>query len=139
MKSVRFFRCYIEQKKEWEFYKVFADEGISGTNTKKREQFNRMIAEAKQGKFDLLITKEISRFMRNTLDSIYYTRELRKAGVGVLFLNDGINTLEGMRVTSFDYGLDRAGREPENIGTGEVGAETPDGGGRCFWTEYAWL
>ena len=64
-----FFRCYIEQKKEWEFYKVFADEGISGTSTKKREQFNRMIAEAKQRKFDLLITKEISRFARNTLDS----------------------------------------------------------------------
>ena len=77
-----FFRCYIEQKKEWEFYKVFADEGISGTSTKKREQFNQMIAEAKQRKFDLLITKEISRFARNTLDSIYYTRELRKVGVG---------------------------------------------------------
>ena len=90
-----FFRCYIEQKKEWEFYKVFADEGISGTSTKKREQFNRMIAEAKQRKFDLLITKGISRFARNTLDSIYYTRELRKVGVGVLFLNDGINTLDG--------------------------------------------
>ena len=59
-----FFRCYIEQKKEWEFYKVFADEGISGTSTKKREQFNRMIAEAKQRKFDLLITKGISRFAR---------------------------------------------------------------------------
>ena len=70
-----FFRCYIEEKKEWEFYKVFADEGISGTSTKKREQFNQMIAEAKQRKFDLLITKEISRFARNTLDSIYYTRE----------------------------------------------------------------
>lgn len=81
--------------KEWEFYKVFADEGISGTSTKKREQFNQMIAEARQGKFDLLLTKEISRFARNTLDSIYYTRELRKVGVGVLFLNDGINTLEG--------------------------------------------
>ena len=54
-----------------------------------------MIAEARQGKFDLLLTKEISRFARNTLDSIYYTRELRKVGVGVLFLNDGINTLEG--------------------------------------------
>ena len=57
-----FFRCYIEEKKEWEFYKVFADEGISGTSTKKREQFNQMIAEARQGKFDLLLKKEISRF-----------------------------------------------------------------------------
>ena len=64
-----FFRCYIKQRKDWEFYKVFADEGISGTSTKKREQFNQMIAEARQGKFDLLITKEISRFARNTLDS----------------------------------------------------------------------
>ena len=77
------------------FIRLFADEGISGTSTKKREQFNQMIAEARQGKFDLLLTKEISRFARNTLDSIYYTRELRKVGVGVLFLNDGINTLEG--------------------------------------------
>ena len=97
-----FFRCYIEQKKEWEFYKVFADEGISGTSTKKREQFNQMIAEAKQRKFDLLITKEISRFARNTLDSIYYTRELRKVGVGVLFLNDGINTLDGRSMLGYD-------------------------------------
>ena len=135
-----FFRCYIEQKKEWEFYKVFADEGISGTSTKKREQFNRMIAEAKQRKFDLLITKEISRFARNTLDSIYYTRELRKVGVGVLFLNDGINTIRWRcGVTSFDYGIDCPGREPENIGASEMGSKTPNGRGCCFWQEYAWL
>ena len=78
-----FFRCYIEQKKEWEFYKVFADEGISGTSTKKREQFNQMIAEAKQRKFDLLITKEISRFARNTLDTLKYVRMLKEKGIAV--------------------------------------------------------
>lgn len=91
----RYFRQYIERNPDWEFYEIFADEGISGTNTKKRSEFKRMIACAKEGDFDLIITKEISRFARNTLDSIYYTRELRKVGVGVLFLNDGINTLEG--------------------------------------------
>lgn len=91
----RYFRQYIEKNPNWELYGVFADEGISGTNTKKRKEFIRMIACAKQGCFDLIITKEISRFARNTLDSIYYTRDLKKHGVGVIFMNDNINTLEG--------------------------------------------
>ena len=91
----RYFRQYIEQRPDWELYEIFADEGISGTNTKKRREFNRMIDCAKSGKIDLIITKEISRFARNTLDSIYYTRELKKRGVGVLFMNDNINTLDG--------------------------------------------
>ena len=90
----RYFREYIERNPEWELYGIFADEGISGTNTKKRKEFNRMITCAKNGDFDLIITKEISRFARNTLDSIYYTRELKKYGVGVIFMNDNINTLD---------------------------------------------
>lgn len=91
----RYFKQYIEHHPNWELYEIFADEGISGTNTKKRKQFNRMIACAKNGDFDLIITKEISRFARNTLDSIYYTRDLKKHGVAVLFMNDGINTMDG--------------------------------------------
>lgn len=91
----RYFRQYIEHNPDWELFEVFADEGISGTNTKKRKEFNRMIDSAKNGDFDLIITKEISRFARNTLDSIFYTRELKKYGVGVIFMNDGINTLDG--------------------------------------------
>ena len=91
----RYFRQYIERNPDWELYEIFADEGISGTSTKKRKEFNRMIACAKDGDFDLIITKEISRFARNTLDSIYYTRELKKQGVGVIFMNDNINTLDG--------------------------------------------
>ena len=90
-----FFRQYIERNPDWELYEVFADEGISGTNTKKRKEFNRMIACAKNGDFDLIVTKEISRFARNTLDSIFYTRDLKKHGVGVIFMNDNINTLDG--------------------------------------------
>ena len=91
----RYFRQYIERNPDWELYEIFADEGISGTNTKKRSEFKRMIACAKEGDFDLIITKEISRFARNTLDIIYYTRDLKKHGVGVIFMNDNINTLDG--------------------------------------------
>ena len=91
----RYFRQYIERNPDWELYAIFADEGISGTNTKKRKEFNRMIECAKNGDFDLIITKEISRFARNTLDSIFYTRDLKKHGVGVIFMNDNINTLDG--------------------------------------------
>lgn len=90
----RYFRDYIERMPDWALYEIFADEGISGTNTKKRRAFNRMIDCAKHGAFDLILTKEISRFARNTLDSIYYTRNLKKRGVGVIFLNDNINTLD---------------------------------------------
>ncbi|MCI8994981.1 MAG: recombinase family protein [Lachnospiraceae bacterium] len=91
----RFFRQYIERNPDWELCGIFADEGISGTNTKKRREFNRMMESAKNGEVDLIITKEISRFARNTLDSIFYTRELKKYGVGVFFLNDNIHTLDG--------------------------------------------
>ena len=90
----RYFRQYIDRNPDWELYEVFADEGITGTSTKKRREFNRMIACAKNGDFDLIITKEISRFARNTLDSIFYTRDLKKHGVGVIFMNDNINTLD---------------------------------------------
>lgn len=90
----RYFRQYIEREPEWELVEVFADEGITGTNTKKRKAFNRMIDAAKRGEIDLIITKEISRFARNTLDSVGYTRELRRYGVGVIFMNDNINTLD---------------------------------------------
>lgn len=90
----KYFKEYIERMPDWELYEIFADEGISGTNTKKRKAFNRMIACAKSGDFDLIVTKEISRFARNTLDSVYYTRELKKHDVGVIFMNDNINTLD---------------------------------------------
>ena len=90
----RYFKEYIERNSKWTLHEVFADEGKSGTSTKKRAAFNRMIECAKNGELDLIITKEISRFARNTLDSIYYTRELKRIGVGVMFLSDNINTLE---------------------------------------------
>lgn len=76
---------YIKSKPDWEFVKVYADDGISGTNTKNRVQFNQMIEDALAGKIDLIITKSISRFARNTLDTISYTRKLKASGIEVYF------------------------------------------------------
>jgi DNA invertase Pin-like site-specific DNA recombinase len=90
----RYFEEYIGRNVEWEFCGLYVDEGISGTSVEKRAEFKRMVADAEKGKFDLLLTKEISRFARNTLDSIFYTRKLRALGVGVVFMNDNINTLD---------------------------------------------
>lgn len=88
----RYFREYIDRNPDWELVQIFADEGISGTNTSKRKEFNNMIAAAKDGQIDLILTKEVSRFARNTVDTLQYTRDLKQIGVFVLFMNDNINT-----------------------------------------------
>ena len=84
-----YFHQYIQHHPHWQLYEIYADEGITGTSTKKRAQFNRMIADAHEGKFNMIITKEVSRFSRNILDTIAYTRELKALGIGVIFLSDG--------------------------------------------------
>ena len=84
----------IRRNSAWTFVSGYIDEGLSGISTKKRENFNRMLEEAAEDRFDLIITKEISRFARNTLDSIQYTRQLLSYGIGVFFQNDNINTLD---------------------------------------------
>jgi len=89
-----FFENYINRNPEWDLVKIYADEGISGTSVKGRKAFNQMIRDAENKDIDLVLTKEISRFARNTLDSIYYTRKMKDLGIGVIFLNDNINTLE---------------------------------------------
>ena len=83
----------INNNKNWTYVQGYVDDGVGGTTDYKRNNFMRMIEDAKKGLFDLIITKEISRFSRNTLDSIRYTRELLSYGVGVLFVNDNINTV----------------------------------------------
>ena len=92
--QIQYYTELIKSKESWVFVEGYIDEGISGTSTKKRDSFNRMIADAKSGRFDFIITKEISRFSRSTLDSIKYTQELLEHNVGVLFQNDNINTLD---------------------------------------------
>lgn len=90
--QVTYYENYIKENSKWTFVEGYIDEGISGTSTNKRDSFKRMIRDGKNGKFNLIITKEISRFARDTLDSISYTRKLLEYGVGVFFQYDHINT-----------------------------------------------
>jgi DNA invertase Pin-like site-specific DNA recombinase len=85
---------FIKKNAEWEFAGIFADDGISGTNTKKREEFNRMIDECMEGNIDLVITKSISRFARNTLDCLKYIRQLKDKNISVFFEKENINTMD---------------------------------------------
>ena len=92
--QIGYYEEFIRRNSAWEYVGGYVDEGLSAATTRKREDFHRMVEDGKAGLFDLIITKEITRFARNTLDSILYTRELLSAGVGVLFQNDNINTFD---------------------------------------------
>ena len=92
--QITYYDDLIKKNPNWTFVEGYIDEGLSAATTKRRENFNRMIEDAAENKFDLVITKEISRFARNTLDSIQFTRQLLGYGVGVFFQNDNINTLD---------------------------------------------
>lgn len=92
--QVEHYTDYIRKNPEWEFALIFADDGISGTNTKKREEFNRMIDEAMAGKIDMIVTKSFSRFARNTLDCLKYIRQLKEENIPVYFEKENINTMD---------------------------------------------
>ena len=83
----------IEETPEWEMAGIFADEGISGTSLKKRQEFNRMIEACKRGRIDMILTKSLSRFSRNTVDCLETVRMLKANGIGVIFEKENINTL----------------------------------------------
>lgn len=89
-----YYTNYIQDHDGWVFVKVFADEGISGTNTSKRKGFNEMIDEAMKGNIDLILTKSISRFARNTVDSLSYVRQLKEKGVEIYFEKENIWTFD---------------------------------------------
>ena len=93
--QILYFENYIKSITNWTFIPGYIDEGISGTSTKRRTSFLKMIRDAKNNKFNLILTKEISRFSRNTLDSIKYSQELLSLGIGIYFLNDNICTFDG--------------------------------------------
>ena len=92
--QIQHYREYIISKPEWELVDIYADEGISATNTKKRDDFNRMIDDCKLGLIDLVITKSISRFARNTVDCLNYIRELKEMNIPVFFEKENINTMD---------------------------------------------
>ena len=92
--QVEYYYRYILSHKNWDYSGIYADEGISGTGTKKREGFNRMIRDCRQGEIDLILTKSISRFARNTLDCLHYIRMLKELGIAVYFEKENVNTLD---------------------------------------------
>lgn len=92
--QVAHYKELIQKEPTWEFAGIYADDGISGTNTKKREQFNKMIAACKAGKIDLIVTKSISRFARNTIDCLKYIRDLKAINVAIFFEKENINTMD---------------------------------------------
>ncbi|GAB6180363.1 recombinase family protein [Desulfotomaculum defluvii] len=92
--QVTYYTAYIKNKPEWTFVDIYADEGISGTSTKNRDEFKRMIEDCMEGKIDIIITKSISRFARNTLDCLRFVRKLKDKGVAVFFEKENINSLD---------------------------------------------
>ena len=92
--QVDYYTRYIHSRSDWQFVDVYTDEGISATNTKRREGFIRMVADALDGKIDLIVTKSVSRFARNTVDSLTTVRKLKDAGVEVYFEKENIWTLD---------------------------------------------
>lgn len=92
--QVNHYTNYISRNPEWVLVDIFADEGISGTNTKNRTEFNRMIKACDNKEIDLIITKSISRFARNTLDCLTYIRQLKELGIAIYFEKENINTLD---------------------------------------------
>ena len=92
--QVDYYTRFIQSKPEWEFVRVYSDEGISAVNTKKREGFNQMVRDALDGKIDLIVTKSVSRFARNTVDSLVTVRKLKEKGVEVYFEKENIYTLD---------------------------------------------
>lgn len=92
--QVEHYEQYIRSQSNWIFVDVYADDGISGTNTKKRDEFNRMIQDCQKGKIDMILTKSISRFARNTLDCLKYIRLLKEHYVSVFFEKENINTMD---------------------------------------------
>ena len=90
--QLEWYKIECSRHSDWEIVEVYVDQGITGTQAQKRPEFLRMMEDAKKDKFDLIITREVSRFARNTVDALSYTRQMKAMGVDVLFINDGINT-----------------------------------------------
>lgn len=129
-----FFRSYIQKRPDWKLVEIFADEGLSGTSTKRRPQFTEMVRRAMAGEIDLIITKEVSRFARNTVDTLQITRQLKSRGVWVLFLNDNINTGDNDGEFRADhYGQRCSGGKPQSIRTYPLGSAPGYAPGRSVW------
>ena len=90
--QLEWYKIECSRHSDWEIVEVYVDQGITGTQAQKRPEFLRMMEDARKDKFDLIITREVSRFARNTVDALSYTRQMKAMGVDVLFINDGIES-----------------------------------------------
>ena len=116
----RYYDEYISSHEDWKKVAIFADEGITGTRAKKRPQFLRMIRACRRGSIDIILAKSVSRFARNTVESLQYVRELKALGIAVIFEKENINTLEQsdeMLLTIFSW---FAQAESESISKNEA-------------------
>jgi DNA invertase Pin-like site-specific DNA recombinase len=113
--QVSYYTSYIKSHSQYELAGIYADEGISGTNTRKREQFRKMIRDCEEGKIDLVITKSISRFARNTQDCLEYSRKLKNLGIGIIFEKENINTMDSTGELLFTILSSLAQDESRNI------------------------
>lgn len=112
--QVDYYTNYIKSRNDWEFVDVYTDEGITGTSTKRREGFKRMIADALDGKIDLIVTKSVSRFARNTVDSLTTIRQLKENGTEVYFEKENIWTFDA-KSTDNHHVISGAGRKSFNF------------------------
>ena len=115
--QMQYYTQRIADTEGWTMVRLYADEGITGTSTKKRTQFNKMIRDAEKGKIDLVITKSVSRFCRNTLDGLEYIRRLKKCGVGVYFEKENTNTLYMANEMILTFLMSQAQAESESMST----------------------
>jgi DNA invertase Pin-like site-specific DNA recombinase len=99
--QVDYYTRHIKENPDWEFVSVYTDEGISATSTKKRDGFNRMISDALAGKIDLIITKSVSRFARNTVDTLTTVRQLKEKGVEVFFEKQQVKTQQTPQIRHY--------------------------------------
>ena len=113
--QVEHYTEYIRKNPAWECAGIYADDGISGTNTKKREEFNRLINDCLNGKIDMVVTKSISRFARNTLDCLNYIRKLKDKNIAVYFEKEGINTLDAKGEVMITIMASLAQQESESL------------------------
>lgn len=113
--QIEYYTEKVNENPDWTMVRLYADEGITGTSTRKRKQFNQMIRDCEKGKIDLVITKSVSRFCRNTLDGLDYIRRLKRHGVGVLFEKENVNTLYMDNEMILTFMMSQAQAESESL------------------------
>lgn len=113
--QVEHYTKYIAKNEAWEFAGVYADDGITGVTIKNRDRFKEMIDDCMEGKIDIVLTKSISRFARNTLDCLKYVRQLREKNIAIIFEKENINTLDSTGELLLTIMASLAQQESESI------------------------